>query len=104
MDINVMNTENKCNCVKHECNNKDDYTKDGHTCEGCFMDCVEIMTTYKFRVEQVICVKANSLEEAEDSLPSYPNGFKGQVYYVENETVEQLKEVQNGAIVWISME
>ena len=38
----VMN-KNKCDCEYHECSNKDDYTKDGNTCERCFMDCVKIV-------------------------------------------------------------
>ena len=37
-----MMTINKCPCDKHDCMNQDDYTKDGDTCEECFMDCVEI--------------------------------------------------------------
>jgi hypothetical protein len=49
------------------------------------------MNTYKFSVEQVIEVKANSLEEAEDSLPTYPTGFEGQAYYVTDESVELLE-------------
>ncbi len=53
------------------------------------------MTTYRFNIEQVIEVKANSLEEAEDALPTYPSGFTGQTYYVDNETVELIKEVKD---------
>jgi hypothetical protein len=49
------------------------------------------MNTYRFSVEQVIEVKANSLEEAEDSLPIYPSGFEGQAYYVTDESVELLE-------------
>ena len=51
------------------------------------------MNTYRFSVDQVIEVKVNSLEEAEDSLPIYPTGFEGQAYYVTNESVELLGEV-----------
>lgn len=28
-----------CNCDQCECDTKDDYTKDGNTCEECFRDC-----------------------------------------------------------------
>ena len=49
------------------------------------------MNTYRFSVQQVIEVKANSLEEAEDSLPIYPSGFEGQAYYVTDESVELLE-------------
>ena len=52
-----------------------------------------VMNTYRFSVDQVIEVKANSLSEAEDSLPIYPTGFEGQAYYVTNESVELLGEV-----------
>jgi len=52
------------------------------------------MNTYKFSVEQVIEVRANSAEEAEGSLPMYPSyGDKGKAYYVTEETVELLGEV-----------
>jgi hypothetical protein len=51
------------------------------------------MNTYRFSVEQVIEVKANSLSEAEDSLPIYPSGFEGQAYYVTDESVELLGEM-----------
>ena len=51
------------------------------------------MNTYRFSIQQVIEVKANSLEEAEDSLPIYPTGFEGQAYYVTDESVELLEEV-----------
>ena len=50
------------------------------------------MKTYVYLVEQIIAVKANSKEEAEDSLPTYPTGYTGQNYYVEEETVELLRE------------
>lgn len=46
------------------------------------------MNTYIFNIEQVIEVKANSLEEAEESLPVYETGFEGQKYDVIEETVE----------------
>ena len=46
------------------------------------------MNTYIFNVEQVIEVKADSLEEAQDSLPVYETGFEGQKYYVREETIE----------------
>ena len=46
------------------------------------------MKTYIFNVEQMIEIKANSLEEAKDSLPVYETGFEGQKYYVREETVE----------------
>ena len=49
------------------------------------------MNTYRFSVQQIIEVKANSLEEAEDSLPIYPTGFEGQAYYVTDESVELLE-------------
>jgi hypothetical protein len=49
------------------------------------------MNTYRFSIQQVIEVKANSLEEAEDSLPIYPTGFEGQVYYVTDESVDLLE-------------
>jgi len=52
------------------------------------------MNTYRFSVEQVIEVRANSAEEAEGSLPMYPSyGDKGKAYYVTEETVELLGEV-----------
>ena len=51
------------------------------------------MNTYRFSVQQIIEVKANSLEEAEDSLPIYPTGFEGQAYYVTDESVELLEWV-----------
>lgn len=51
------------------------------------------MNTYRFSIQQVIEVKANSLEEAEDSLPIYPSGFEGQAYYVTDESVELIGEV-----------
>lgn len=49
------------------------------------------MNTYRFSVQQIIEVKANSLSEAEDSLPIYPTGFEGQAYYVTDESVELLE-------------
>ena len=49
------------------------------------------MNTYRFSVQQVIEVKANSVEEAEGSLPIYPSGFEGQAYYVTDESVELLE-------------
>jgi hypothetical protein len=49
------------------------------------------MNTYRFSVQQIIEVKANSLEEAEDSLPIYPTGFEGQAYYVTDESVDLLE-------------
>jgi hypothetical protein len=49
------------------------------------------MNTYRFSIQQVIEVKANSLEVAEDSLPIYPTGFEGQVYYVTDESVDLLE-------------
>lgn len=49
------------------------------------------MKTYTFNVEQVIEVKANSLEEAEEFLPVYETGFEGQKYYVREETIELRK-------------
>ena len=50
------------------------------------------MKTYVYSVEQIISVKANSKEEAEFLLPMYPTGYKGQAYYVRQETVELLRE------------
>jgi hypothetical protein len=50
------------------------------------------MDTYTYLVEQTIEVKANSKEEAEFLLPMYPTGYKGQAYYVRQETVELLRE------------
>ncbi len=43
--------------------------------------------TYTFEVTQWIEVKADSYEEAVESLPMYPTGFEGQKYYVAEETV-----------------
>lgn len=43
--------------------------------------------TYTFEVTQWIEVKADSYEEAVESLPLYPTGFEGQKYYVTDETV-----------------
>ena len=40
-DVYAM-TKNKCTCDEHDCEIKDDYTKDGYMCEQCFMDCVEM--------------------------------------------------------------
>ena len=52
------------------------------------------MNTYRFSVDQVIEVKANSVEEAEGSLPMYPSyGDEGQAYYVTDESVELIGEV-----------
>jgi hypothetical protein len=53
------------------------------------------MKTYIFNVEQVIEVKADSLEEAQDSLPVYETGFEGQKYYVKEETIELLKKEED---------
>jgi hypothetical protein len=55
------------------------------------------MKTYVFNIEQIISIEANSLEEAEDLLPIYSTGFNGdnKKWYVEEETVELLKEVSN---------
>jgi hypothetical protein len=50
------------------------------------------MTTYVYLVEQIISVKANSKEEAERLLPLYPTGFADQAHYVQEETVELLRE------------
>jgi hypothetical protein len=50
------------------------------------------MKTYTYEVTQTIEVSANSKEEAGNLLPIYPNGFKGQAYYVSEETVELIKE------------
>ena len=50
------------------------------------------MKTYVFLVEQVIEIKANSKEEAERLLPIYPTGYEGQAHYVQEETVELLRE------------
>lgn len=50
------------------------------------------MKAYTYVVEQVIQVRANSKEEAEDLLPTYPTGFEGQAYYVKEETVELIRE------------
>lgn len=30
----------KCNCDKCECDNSDDYTEEGDTCENCFSNCL----------------------------------------------------------------
>jgi hypothetical protein len=49
------------------------------------------MKSYIFNVEQVIEIKAVSLEEARDSLPVYETGFEGQKYYVKEETIELVK-------------
>jgi hypothetical protein len=53
------------------------------------------MKTYIFNVEQVIEIKAGSLEEAQDSLPVYETGFEGQKYYVKEETIELLKKEED---------
>lgn len=52
----------------------------------------QAMKTYVYSVEQIIYVKANSKEEAEDLLPIYPTGQEGQAHYVREETVELLRE------------
>jgi hypothetical protein len=52
----------------------------------------QAMKTYVYLVEQIISVKANSKEEAEDSLPIYPTGQDRKAYFVEEETVELLRE------------
>lgn len=52
----------------------------------------QAMKTYVYSVEQIISVKANSKEEAEDLLPIYPTGQEGQAHYVREETVELLRE------------
>lgn len=51
------------------------------------------MNTYTFSVEQVIEVKANSLEEAHDLLPIYPYSPKP-AHYVTDETVELISEAE----------
>ena len=50
------------------------------------------MSTYVYRVEQLIEVKANSKEEAEGLLPMYSTGYEGQAHYVREEIVELLHE------------
>ena len=49
------------------------------------------MKTYVYLVEQWIAVKANSPEEAEGLLPTYPTGYEGQAHYVTEEVVELLR-------------
>lgn len=50
--------------------------------------------TYTFEVTQRIEVKADSYEEAVNSLPMYPTGFEGQKYYVSEEMIELQDGVQ----------
>ena len=50
------------------------------------------MKTYIFNVEQVIEIKADSLEEARDLLPVYPYSPGDRNHYVKEETVELIKE------------
>jgi hypothetical protein len=50
------------------------------------------VNTYVYLVEQIIEIKANSREEAEGLLPMYPTGYEGQAHYVQEETVELLRE------------
>lgn len=51
------------------------------------------MKTYVYSVEQIIKIKANSKEEAQDLLPVYPTDFR--LCYVAEETVELLREVED---------
>ncbi len=50
------------------------------------------MSTYVFNVEQVIEIKADSLEEAQDFLPTYPTleGYRN--HYVREETIELVRK------------
>jgi hypothetical protein len=50
------------------------------------------VNTYVYLVEQIIEIKANSKDEAEGLLPMYPTGYEGQAHYVQEETVELLRE------------
>ena len=52
------------------------------------------MKRYTFSVEQIIRVTANSEKEARDLLPMYPSGFEGQAYYVKEETIELVNELE----------
>lgn len=52
----------------------------------------QVMNTYIFNVEQVIEVKAGSLEEATNLLPTYP-WAPNPSHYVTDETVELIREV-----------
>ena len=52
------------------------------------------MKRYTFSVEQIIRVLANSEEEARELLPMYPSGFDGQSYYVKEEIIELVNELE----------
>ena len=54
------------------------------------------METYVFKVEQIIEVKANSKEEAQEKLPTYPTFYSGAEWECVDETLELLyKEEAN---------
>jgi hypothetical protein len=48
------------------------------------------METYVFKVEQIIEVKANSKEEAQEKLPTYPTFWSGAEWECVDETLELL--------------
>jgi hypothetical protein len=52
------------------------------------------MKRYTFSVDQIIRVSANSEEEARDLLPMYASGFDGQSYYVKEEIIELVNELE----------
>lgn len=48
------------------------------------------MTTYVYRLEQTIYVDAESQEEAQQKLPSYPSGYEGQQWSIVDEHIDLL--------------